>query len=186
MAGEIRIYFEGDKSLKPGFSVFFAQLILLARQSKCGFQLIAARSGEEARRDFDLANKTHQGAWNILLRDSEGPQPAHSAERMFWMVESMESWFHADKAALKKFYGPKFRQGALKQNPNVEQIAKRDLVDGLSAATRETDKGDYYRNKTTHGPKLLELINPDLVKKASEECDRIFTGITALLPPSAS
>ena len=93
----------------------------------------------------------------------------------------MESWFHADKGALERFYGSGFRKSALKANPNVERISKKDLKDGLSAATKETSKGDYYRHKTSHGPKLLELIKPELVKETAPNCKRLFQAVFAKL-----
>ena len=105
------------------------------------------------------------------------------AESIFWMVEMMESWFHADKDALERFYGsgPKFRRNALSANPNVEQISKKDLKNGLSEATKGTSKGDYYDHKTSHGPKLLELIKPELVRKAAPHCQKLFQAVLSKL-----
>ena len=73
MPAAIRIYFEGHKLLKPGFNVFFRKLRALAQEKRCGWQLISAKSGDEAQRDFELALEQHPDSWNILLRDSEGP-----------------------------------------------------------------------------------------------------------------
>jgi hypothetical protein len=100
------------------------------------------------------------------------------------MVEMMESWFHADKEALTTFYGANFRRNALKANPNVEQIPKKDLEDGLRAATKKTLKGDYYDNKTTHLSKLLALINPDLVRQAAPNCRKLFEAVLAAFDPA--
>ena len=68
------------------------------------------------------------------------------------MVEMMESWFHADTDALQAFYGSGFNRNALKANPEVEKIPRKDLKDGLKAATKNSSKGDYYDRKTSHGP----------------------------------
>ena len=117
MFTEIRIYFEGDRLLKPGFSKFFDELRNHAEARLCKIQLISGGSGATASRDFGIALSTHPGAWNILLRDSEEPVTAGSSELLckehgwdksqcdsiFWMVETMESWFHADKDALENF-----------------------------------------------------------------------------------
>jgi len=108
------------------------------------------------------------------------------AESIYWMVQTMEAWFHADKESMAKYFGEGFRAKALRQYLNVEEIPNDDLRAGLSAATRETEKGDYYRNKTTHGPKLLSLIDPELVKNASPNCNRLFAALTVRLSPSAS
>jgi hypothetical protein len=73
------------------------------------------------------------------------------AGSIFWMAQMMEAWFHADKGALQKFDGNRFEENALAKNPKVEEIPKKDLEDGLRAATKNTTKGNYFDNKTSHG-----------------------------------
>jgi hypothetical protein len=63
----------------------------------------------------------------------------------------------------------------LKPNPNVEEISKKDLIDGLNSATRETSKGKYH--KTKHAPTLLELIEPELVRTAAPNWEKLFKAI---------
>jgi hypothetical protein len=194
---EIRIYYEGDKALTPGFAQFFSQIRDKAKESRCKFSLISGKSGPEACQDFETALKTHKNAWNILLKDSEGPDhgtlsaslcdeqawdKSHS-DSIFWMVQMMESWFHADKEALETFYGADFRKNALKQNPKVEEILKADLTDGLRKATNECSKGSY--NKTSHGPRLLASINPAKVQQAAPKCKRLFETILNRLVPGS-
>ncbi len=89
----------------------------------------------------------------------------------------MESWFHADKEALQEFYGQGFKKKALKSNPKVESIPKKDIERGFQNATRDTKKGGYFDNKTTHGPRLLQLINPQLVRDSAPNCDKLFVAI---------
>jgi len=195
MSSEIRIHFEGDDALKPGFDSFFRTLHHLARSKRYRFRVVASRSGSEACADFDAAMRTRPDAWNILLIDSEGPYESHlvallcrkyrwnksAAASIFWMVEMMEAWFHADKDALAGFYGQGFNTAALSGNPNVELISKKDLERGLREATKKTRKGDYLRNKTDHAAQLLATIDPDLVRKADPNCDRLFTAVLAQL-----
>jgi hypothetical protein len=196
MPNEIRIYFEGHRALRPGFLTFFSELRNRARGLRCPFEVVAAKSGDEACQAFGIALRSHPDAWNILLRDSEGPIRANSsgdicraygwqdaqAGSIFWMVEMMEAWFHADKDAIEDYYGASgFVKGTLKANPNVEEISKRDLEDGLSRATRDTKKGDYFRNKTAHGPHLLARIKPALVVVAAPNCRRLFEVVSARL-----
>jgi hypothetical protein len=197
---EIRIYYEGDALLRPGFNQFFDQLSSRARALRCAFHVIAGGSGPSACRDFGLALEAHPTALNILLKDSEGPLTAGLLESLcreqgwgkshrdsiFWMVEMMESWFHADKEALEKFYGPDFKKNALKSNPKVEDIPKADLVTGLKKATKDTLKGNYFDNKTSHGPKLLAQIKPDTVRKAAPNCGKLFTAVLARLDEPGS
>jgi Domain of unknown function (DUF4276) len=195
-AGEIRIYFEGDKSLKSGFDAFFKELKARASEKRCRLEFIA--TGGTPEQDFGIALRTHPKCWNILLRDSEGAHDpdrsralctkhgwdAVRAESIFWMVEMMESWFHADKRALEDFYGQGFRRQALAPNPEVEKIRKQDLESGLSAATRLTRKGDYNRHKTAHGPELLAKINARRVRAAAPNCAKMFNAILERLSSS--
>ena len=195
MCSEIRIYFEGDKALRPGFREFLRELADLARANRCSFHVVAAGSGPEAVKDFKSALSRHHTAKVFLLKDSEGPvredwqasflrenelNPAH-ADSIFWMVEMMEAWFHADPDSLARFYGNGFRKGALRANPNVERIPKRDLESGLSAATRDSQKGDYFKHKTAHGPALLGAVDPSLVCEKAPHCGRLFNAVRAAL-----
>lgn len=102
---EIRIYFEGNKALRNGFESFFTELNVAARSAQSTLQFIAAKDGISA---YRKAERTHEGAWNILLKDSEEPIPErpadlcemhgidlHLVDSVFWMVELMEAWFLA-------------------------------------------------------------------------------------------
>jgi hypothetical protein len=168
---EIRIYFEGDGALRPGFSHFFEEL-----KTKAGvrrFRLIAGGSGAEVEKDYRIALKQHPDAWNILLRDSEGPVPSESVdENHCWMVQLMESWFLADPKALEDYYGDGFKRAALKKNPLVEQIPKDDVLDCLNRATRDTQKRRY--DKTGHAPDILARIDPIKVRSAAPHCELLF------------
>ncbi len=195
MLTDIRVYYEGNRLLKPGFVQFFAELTSLAKEKRSAIHFISAGSGANACRDFGIALKTNTGAWNILLKDSEGPDSGNlstslcreytwdkvHADSIFWMVEMMESWFHADKDALANFYGEGFKKGALKANPDVEAISKSDLEKGLQNATRNTNAGGYFDNKTSHGPKLLARIDPKRVREAAPNCDKLFTAVLSRL-----
>lgn len=195
MATEIHVYYEGHKLLKEGFSRFFDQLRRRAHDRRCYFRLIPAGSGSAACDRFGVALRANKNIWNILLTDSEGPDTGSLSESLrqehgwdkshqdsiFWMVEMMESWFHADKDKLEEFYGQRFRRNALKANPRVEEISKADLENGLKAATKDTLKGDYFDHKTSHGPKLLSLISPEKVQEAAPNCRRLFTAVLAKL-----
>ena len=150
--------------------------------------------------DFGTALKKHANAWNILLIDSEGPLVPKSslslcktrkwnrsyAVSIFWMVELMQSWFLADRAELKEFYGDEFRESALTSNPHVETIAKQDVIDGLTKATKGSQKGDYFKNKTLHGPRLLEQIDPQKVSHAAPNCRKLFDTVRARLQVESS
>jgi hypothetical protein len=171
---EIRIHFEGNEALRPGFHQFLSRIRDAAQLRRIGFRLIAADGTPEA--DFQTARKAHPNSWNILLRDSEGAKPGRK-DSVFWMVQLMEAWFLADPEALGRYYGDGFVHKALKKNPQVEEIPKADVLECLKQATRNTQKGAYH--KTAHAPRILELLDPDKVRKAARHCERLFREILA-------
>jgi hypothetical protein len=191
MVTEIRIHFEGDHKLRPGFRAFLKEVYEAARSIRCRVQLVAA--GAEPIPDFKDGLATHPAAWNIMLIDSEGPDDGKLFSQLrqqtnlepsvedsvFWMVQLMEAWFLADTAALSSFYGQGFREAALPGNPKVEEVPKQDVLAGLKRATETTTKGDYH--KTRHAPRLLELIDPEVVRRVSPNCRRLFEKVLARL-----
>lgn len=181
MVTELRVYFEGDKALKPGFHRFLKEIVEAARSQRCRFQLVEANGTPI--QDFLDAQKTHTDAWNVLLLDWEDPNEAEirkkqlgncDPESVFWMVQVMESWFLADVDALKAVFKG-LGEAAAKGNPNVEEIPKADALERLNRAAN----GEYHKVK--HGAKLLEVIDPAKVRKAAPSCDRMFRLVLAQL-----
>jgi hypothetical protein len=105
--------------------------------------------------------------------------PEDARDRVFWMVQLMESWFLADPDALALFYKQGFGGGLFKQWSNIEDIPKADVVRILHDATRKTQKGKY--DKTAHAPTLLASVSRDLVKQKSPHCMELFERVPALL-----
>ena len=173
---ELRIYFEGDDALRPGFSQFLVEVKTAARDRRIGFQLIAG--GATAERDYQTALHKRPEAWNVLLRDSEGPEPPKSGDDdHFWMVQLMEAWFLADPDALETYYGKDFNANALKKNPQIEEIPKSDVLDSLKEASKKTQKGRYH--KTKHAPEILQRIDPTKVRNAAPHCELLFQRLLA-------
>jgi hypothetical protein len=186
MVTELRIYFEGDDRLRPGFHSFLTEIVKAARSRKCRLDLVA--TGGTPVQDFRDGLRTHKNAWNILLLDSDMPfngsladlcrskslDLSHEAS-VFWMVQIIESWFLADIAALKAYYGNRLQEEDLKGNPKVEKRMKEDVYYGLKSATKDTKRGEYH--KTKHAPALLEKVDVSLVRAAAPNCDRMFRTI---------
>jgi hypothetical protein len=173
---ELRIYFEGDDRLRPGFRQFFSEIADAANRKGWRFAPPVATYGRPVQA-FRIALQTHSDAWNVLLLDWEDPNEAEIRKRqlgycdpdsVFWMVWIMESWFVADLDALKTLFKGGLSEDALRVNPNVEEIPKKDVLERLNKAA----KGEYHKVK--HGLKLLETIDPAKVRKAAPNCDRMF------------
>jgi uncharacterized protein DUF4276 len=182
MVTELRIYFEGDVGLRPGFRSFFGSIYEAARTRRCRVELVAT-DGTPVR-DYYTGLKANPNAWNVLLLDSDGPadrtheewcrvkqiEPSRS-NSVFWMVQIMESWFLADADALRVYLGKRFQDGSLKGNPRVEEIPKNDVLVRLKKAAG----GDYH--KVNDGTRLLASIDPLKVRKAASNCERMFSTI---------
>ena len=93
------------------------------------------------------------------------------------MVEVMESWFLADRGALAAFYGQRFREQALPQNPNIEQVTKQDVLGSLESATRNTTKGSYSKGK--HSFEILGNLDPARVMDVSNHAKRFIDVLQA-------
>jgi len=186
---EIRIYFEGNRLLKSGFDGFFYELRAAARQAGVGFEVFAAKDGP---RDYGKAMRSHPGAWNILLKDSEQAMPTDPRQlcerhgidsglvgSVFWMVELMEAWFLADRETLANYYGDGFISNAIGNTSDIERIPKADVMDRLNRATRNTTKGQYHKVK--HAPYLLEKLDNQRVQDRSNQCRLLFSSVRAKL-----
>jgi len=179
---ELRIYFEGDDRLRPGFRLFLSEIAEAARTKgwRCAPPIATYGRPVQA---FRIALQTHSNSWNVLLLDQEDSDEAElrkkrlegcDVESVFWMVQIMESWFLADVDALKKVFEG-FSEAAVRGNPNVEEIPKADVLARLKKAAN----GEYHKVK--HGMKLLELIDPVKVRNAAPNCERMFRVILARL-----
>jgi len=204
MVTGIRIYYEGDRSLREAFGEFFKQLRDQCRSRKLTWDIIACGPRNVAYKEFRNSIGDHPTAFNVLLVDSEaevGETPWEHLRRREgdeWikpegvadsnchlMVQAMEAWFLADVPNLKSYYRDGFKANALPaaRNGDVERIAKDALVPALNKAVAGTRKKRYH--KTQHAPALLQRLSPSRVRKASRHCDRIFTELEAAISPAA-
>lgn len=149
------------------------------------------------RNAYDSFRTSHDNAGNadfpILLVDGEAPvteadpwehvrrRPGDawqrpggaSSDQLHLMVQAMEAWFHADKQKVQEFYGQGFRLAALSQRPDIDNIPKSDLFDGLKMATTACPtKGEY--SKGGHSFAILALIDPAKVRASSPHAGRLL------------
>lgn len=200
----VRLYVEGggknNKALRSacrrGFREFFQKAGLegaLPRVIPCGGR-------QAAYDDFCTALRSSERACVLLLVDSEAPvargdgpwdhlkkRPGDQWDRpkgatdehCHLMVQCMEAWFLADKLTLSSYFGRGFKEGALPQRPDIENIPKKDIFKGLENATRHTKtKGRY--SKGGHSFEILALIAPELVRDASPYADRLLNTLDAI------
>ena len=195
----VRIYVEGGGStrreqepLRNGFAALFAK-VLGARSKPT---VIACGPRKEAFNDWKCALSTYPNALCLLLVDSEEavrtspwehvrtrkgdgwdkPDSA-SDDHLHFMVQAMEAWLIADPDTLASHYGQGFKRSALPARKDVEAIAKPELYDALSRATKETrTKGTYDKS---HGFLLIGQLDANKVQATCPHAARFFSTLTS-------
>lgn len=193
---------------RQGFSEFLNKAGLSGRMpriSACGSRAdaydsfcTAVRSGEAAMllvdseapviaaaQPGDASKRKDRDQWRpwLHLKQRQGDgweKPAGSDDlQCHLMVQCMESWFLADRDALKQFFGADFKEKALPSVANpLEQVAKTTVYQALERATRGCGtKGTY--GKGEHSFKLLALIDPSNVQKTSAWALRLIEALNA-------
>lgn len=84
----------------------------------------------------------------------------------------MESWFIADRDALKRYFGGGFRESALPAEEQIERVPKADMLRGLDEAARQTAKRGYRKGELSF--ELLGRIDPKKVRGASPWAERFL------------
>jgi len=90
----------------------------------------------------------------------------------FLMVQLMETWFIADRDAMKRFFGANFRAAAIPAWPNLEDVPKRAVYESLDKATADCGPGKYAKGKLSFD--LLRSISPAKVEAASPHARELF------------
>ena len=188
----MKLFVEGGGDNKKNLTEFKRGLSGLAGKLAARRpRVVACGSRENALRSFRA--ELSRGGSALLLVDSEDPvapqnrgRPwAHLAARDQWqkpqgadyddahlMAQCMESWLLADPDALAAHFGAGFKRAKLPQNPQVEEVAKADVMSGLAAAAKETRSGEY--RKTRDGFALIGKIDPSRVESRAPHAKRFF------------
>lgn len=99
------------------------------------------------------------------------------------MVQVMESWFLADRATLKAFFGDGFKENQLPApTRSIEGVMKEDLYRALGRATAACKTKAPY-GKGEHSFKLLTNIDATKVATASPWAKRFIVELKKKLNP---
>jgi hypothetical protein len=118
--------------------------------------------------DSETAVQEGRTAWEHLRTrpgDNWDKPAGAKDDQAFLMVQVMESWFMADREALKSFFGEHFRERAIPKWPQVEDVPKQSVFDALEQATVACGPKRYAKGKLSFS--LLGEISPDKVEAAS-------------------
>lgn len=203
MIREIAIYVEGGGStgqtlipFRTGMLAFLKPFMDEVRRRRIRCNVVACGGRQEAYDAFVNKLRREPEVYSVLLVDAEEPVAkdaspwTHLAGRKgdHWacpegaddarchlMVVTMEAWFLADPDTLKDHFGGNFDEKKLPPANQAETRPKHVIEDALRQATRNTKAGEY--KKIRDGAKLLEKIDPAVVRKHCKWCDRLFTGL---------
>ena len=122
--------------------------------------------------DSEEAVQEGRSPWQHLdARDNWRPPGGAGDDRAFLMVQVMETWFLADREALRRHFGSRFRENVLRQWPRLEDVPKASVLAALRDAT--SDCSPPY-DKGTVSFQLLAGINPGLVETACPHAARLL------------
>jgi hypothetical protein len=124
----------------------------------------------------ELVDETNwEKPWaHLAAREGDNWQKPENAEDNYChlMVICMESWFLADRTALKAFFGQGFNEKALPAGETpLESIPKDKIYSSLEKASHNCKTKKVY-GKSEHSFKLLGLIDPGKVTAASKWAKR--------------
>jgi hypothetical protein len=68
-------------------------------------------------------------------------------DQVFLMVQVMETWFIADRDAMKLFFGADFRHASIPAWPNLEEIPKQSVYESLEKATANCGARRYAKGR---------------------------------------
>ena len=198
------VYVEGGGSgrelrakCRKGFLAFFGKSDLAGRLPK----VVASGPRGSAFDKFRVARRrANSDELPMLLVDSEGPVPERrgtwshlktcdnwdkprgaSDDDAHLMVQCMEAWFLADKEALASYFGSGYSANAIPANPNIEEVPKRDIENGLRNATRNCSKGSYDKGRDSFA--ILGDLDPQKVEDSSPHAARLLEALRSRATP---
>lgn len=105
----------------------------------------------------------HHTVWQHLNHRNGWVQPPDAGDDdAFLMVQVMETWFLADRDALRKFFGPELNEKAFAAWPELEAVPKATVLSALEKATAKC-KTSYAKGAVSF--KLLSTLNPAEVEQ---------------------
>ncbi|HRC85910.1 MAG TPA: DUF4276 family protein [Thermoanaerobaculia bacterium] len=177
----VKLYIEGggkgelaDVEFRAGWNHFFKAAGLGGRMPRVvrggsrerAFDLFA-RAVQEANPeqapallvDSEKAVRPGRSRWHHL-KEHDGWTPPHGCkeEQLHLMVQVMETWFLADRGCLRSYFGADLRERHLPDWPDLEAVAKSEVLDALDRATAACGDRKYGKGRTSF--ELLERLNP--------------------------
>ena len=114
--------------------------------------------------DSEVPVAAEHSVWEHLHAHDRWSRPASTSDDdAFLMVQAMETWFLADRDAMRAYFGPRFVESALRRWPELEAVPKATVFDALKRATASCPKR-YSKGKVSF--ELLAQVDPVRVESA--------------------
>lgn len=191
---KIKLYIEGggdsalqDTLFREGWQAFFQKAGLAGRMPKTirgGGRNATVDAYQTAVRTkkpdelplllVDSEDLISQGTaeWAHLTARDGWIRPQNVGDDAFLMICCMETWFLADREALKRFFHDCWRENAVPQWPNLEAIPKASILQALAQATAACGKRAYSKGKLSF--EILKVIDPAIVEKNCPGAKRLL------------
>lgn len=122
--------------------------------------------------DSEEAVQEGRSSWQHLnARDNWSAPGGARDDRAFLMVQVMETWFLADREALRRHFGSRLRESAIPGWPRLEDVPKASILTALKDATSDCSP-PYTKGEVSF--QLLAEINPGLVETACPHAKRLL------------
>ena len=123
---------------------------------------------------------TRQSAWQHLHNQDNWERPPDADDdSAHLMVQLMETWFLADRTALRNFFGPLFNENPFRAWQNLEDVHKDTVLNAMDQATRDCQKR-YRKGRVSF--ELLGHIDPRQVTAACPHARELLYYLHGLNP----
>ncbi|MDE2786489.1 MAG: DUF4276 family protein [Chloroflexota bacterium] len=196
----MKLYVEGGGEGRSNHEIFRQGWGSFLRRAGLQGQMPQVIPGGGREQTFDKFNTALQNQRPdeviILLVDSEGPVTAgntawqHLRNQDNWdqlpgadddsahlMVQVMETWFLADRDALRRFFGPSLNENRFREWPNLEDVPSDTVMNVLAQSTRTCQK-PYRKGRVSF--ELLSELDPQTVAAACPHADQLLTYLRTL------
>jgi Domain of unknown function (DUF4276) len=128
--------------------------------------------------DSEEAVRPEHTVWQHLQHRDGWHQPRGAGvDDAFLMVQVMETWFLADREALRSYFGPRLRENAFAEWPDLEAVPKATVLSTLENATANC-KTAYRKGRVSF--ELLSSVDPARVEQRCPHARRLLTRLRTL------
>ena len=120
-----------------------------------------------------------QTVWEHLAANDGWKRPTGANEdAAFLMVQFMETWLLADRAALRAYFGHAFKKRAIPRWENLEAVSQKAALQALDRATAACSRR-YAKGRISF--ELLATIDPVCVESGCPRAKDLFDRLRATL-----